>query len=152
MRSSQPGNHQLASPSSSIVDGTITMRISVASMKIALAKPMPNSLMMMLSPSTNDRKNVHMIAAAAVMTRAVADKPSATAVVLFAGAQVLLPDAREQEHLVVHREAEQDREHHDRQERLDRPFLADAHELFAPAPLEDQRRPRRTPRRPTAGS
>ena len=51
-------------------------------MKIALAKPMPNSLMMMLSPSTNDKKNVHMIAAAAVITRAVADKPSATAELL----------------------------------------------------------------------
>ena len=62
-----------------MVEGTITIRMRVASMKMALANPMPNSLMMMLSPSTNDRKNVHMMAAAAVMTRAVADRPSATA-------------------------------------------------------------------------
>ena len=61
------------------MDGTITKRMSVASMKIALANPIPNSLMMMLSPSTNDKKNVHMIAAAAVITRAVAESPSATA-------------------------------------------------------------------------
>ena len=62
-----------------MVDGTMTIRMRVASMKMAAAKPMPNSLMMMLSPSTNDRKNVHMMAAAAVMTRAVAESPSATA-------------------------------------------------------------------------
>ena len=39
MRSSQRGSHQLASPSSSIVEGTISSRTSVASMKIALANP-----------------------------------------------------------------------------------------------------------------
>jgi hypothetical protein len=49
MRSSQPGSHQFASPRSSIVDGTMTSRMRVASMKIALASPMPNNLMMFLA-------------------------------------------------------------------------------------------------------
>ncbi len=42
------------------------------------------------------------------------------AFVLSLGAVVLLLHPREQEHLVVHREPEHDREHHHRDERLDR--------------------------------
>lgn len=81
-RSSQVGNHQLASPSSSIVAGTSTMRTMVASMKTAMARPSPKVLMIGSSPSTKDRKIVTMMAAAAVITRAVAARPSATAVAL----------------------------------------------------------------------
>ena len=51
---------------------------------------------------------------------------------------VLLLDAAEEEHLVVHREAEHDREQHHRHPRLDRAFLADADEALDPAPLEDR--------------
>jgi len=61
-----------------------------------------------------------MIAAAAVITRAVLASPSATARLVLPSFQVLLADARDQEDLVVHREAEEDREHHHRHEGGDR--------------------------------
>jgi len=80
--SSHFGNHQLASPSSSMVAGTRIMRTSVASTRTAVARPMPNTLRMRRSPSTKLPNTQTMIAAAAVMTRAVAARPSATAVAL----------------------------------------------------------------------
>src|SRR5207245_6902305 len=48
-----------------------------------------------------------------------------------------LPDPRQQEDLVVHRETEEDREHHHWHERRDRARLLDAEEAAQPAPLED---------------
>src|SRR5207249_4326748 len=65
MRSSHLGNHQFAFPSSSIVDGTSTMRTTVASMKIAVARPRPSSFSTRRSPRTNDKNTAIMIAAAA---------------------------------------------------------------------------------------
>ena len=59
-----------------------------------------------------------MTAAPAVMTRADLASPSATASDVVAGPVVLLLDPGQQEHLVVHREPEQDREDPDGQ--LDR--------------------------------
>ena len=56
---------------------------------------------------------------------------------VFAGVRPALVDARDQEHLVVHRQAEHDREQHHRDERLDRPLL-DAEQAAQPAPLEDR--------------
>ena len=80
IRSSQRGIHQLARPSSSIIDGTSTMRTRVASTKTAVARPSPNTLRTRSgSPITNDPKTQTMMAAAAVMTRAVLASPSATA-------------------------------------------------------------------------
>ena len=51
--------------------------------------------------------------------------------------QVLLADPAEQEHLVVHRQTEQDREHQHRCQRHDRHGLVHADQVGAPAPLED---------------
>ena len=51
---------------------------------------------------------------------------------------VLLADPAHQEHLVVHREPEQDREHQHRRQRHDRHGLVDADQARAPAPLEDR--------------
>ena len=130
------GSHQLRSPSSSIVAGTSTMRTIVASTSTATASPRPNSFSDRSSPSTNAENTHTMISAAAVITRAVAARPSATAVALSLRAVVLLLHAREQEDLVVHRQAEHDREHHHRRPRLDRAFAVDADEAGAPAPLE----------------
>ena len=73
------------------------------------------------SPSTKLANTHTMIRAAAVMTRAVEARPSATAVRVVVRAVVLLPDPGEEEHLVVHREAEDDGEQHHRRPRLDRP-------------------------------
>ncbi len=66
-----------------MVAGTSTIRTSVASMNTALARPRPNSLSTRMSPSTNEPKTHTMIAAAAVMTRAVPARPSATEVALL---------------------------------------------------------------------
>ena len=85
-----------------------------------MARPMPNSLMMRSSSSRKLPKTTTMIAAAAVMTRAVAARPSATDVRLSPVRSPLLPDPGQQEHLVVHRQAEHDGEQHHRHPRLDR--------------------------------
>jgi hypothetical protein len=53
-----------------------------------------------------------------------------------AGAVVLLADAGEHEHLVVHRQSEHDGEEHEGDERVDRPGL-DAEQRVTPSPLED---------------
>src|SRR5919204_503855 len=78
-RSSQPGIHQLARPSSCMSAGTSTMRTTVASTRIAVAIPIPSSLRKISPLVTKARKTTTMIAAAAVMTRAVLARPSETA-------------------------------------------------------------------------
>ena len=83
MRSSHLGIHQLRSPSSCITAGTSTIRTSVASRKIAEASPMPNSLRKTSGAARKARKTTTMIAAAAVITRAVFARPSATALRTF---------------------------------------------------------------------
>ena len=77
-RSSQAGIHQFQRPMSSIAAGTKISRTSVASMKIANASPSPNSLITRSSLSRKERKTVTKIAAAAVITRALAPIPCAT--------------------------------------------------------------------------
>ena len=101
--------------------GTSTVRRMNASRKTALARPMPNSAITRCPASRNEPKTQIMIVAAAVITRPVAAWPMRTECRLSRGVHPLLVHAADQEHLVVHRQAEQDREHHHRQERLDRP-------------------------------
>ena len=67
-------------------------------------------------------------------------------------AVVGLADPAEDEHVVVHREAEQDHEQEHRQPRGDAAVRLEAEQVLAPAALEDQRRARRRRRRPRAGS
>ena len=76
------GNHQLRSPSSSIVAGTSTRRTTVASMNTANASPKPISFSTRRSESTKLPNTQIMIAAAAVMRRAVFARPCDTAVAL----------------------------------------------------------------------
>ena len=64
-----------------------------------------------------------MIVAAAVITRPVDASPSSTARVASRRRDPFLVYARDQEHLVVHRQAEHDREHQHRDARLDRALL-----------------------------
>ena len=88
---------------------------------MAAARPSPNTLSTRSgSLITNEPNTQIMMAAAAVMTRAVLASPSATAQVLSPRPPPLLPDPRQQEHLVVHRQPEQDGEHHERDPRVDR--------------------------------
>ena len=121
-----------------MVAGTRTMRTMVASSSTATARPRPNSLSWRSSPSTKLPKTQTMISAAAVMTRAVTARPSATADCVVAGPVVLLLDAGEEEHLVVHRQAEHDGEQHHRHPGLDRTGPVDADQVLRPAPLEDR--------------
>ena len=60
------------------MDGTISIRTRVASMAMAVASPRPKSLTTRLSSSTKLPNTTTMMAAAAVITRAVAARPSAT--------------------------------------------------------------------------
>ena len=135
--SSQRGSHQFLSPSSSIVAGTRSMRTMVASKRIAVARPVPIIFIVRSNSSMNDPKTTTMIAAAAVITlrgrrETVGDRGPAVA-----GAAPLLTDPGEEEHLVVHREAEHDREQHHRDPRVDRP-RCHARDVAQPAPLEQR--------------
>ena len=58
-----------------MVAGTSTMRTTVASTRIAVARPTPMSLRKTSSPRAKARKTATMMAAAAVMTRAVCGQP-----------------------------------------------------------------------------
>ena len=102
-----------------------------------MARPVPISLTTRSYSRMKLPKTTTMIAAAAVMTLAVAASPSATERAAVAGAVPLLPHAGEQEHLVVHRQAEDDGEQHHRHPRLDRRRLH-AGEVAEPAPLEQR--------------
>ena len=62
-----------------MVAGTSTIRTRVASMSIATARPSPICLMTSSGPRANERNTMIMMAAAAVITLAVAASPSATA-------------------------------------------------------------------------
>src|SRR5699024_2513967 len=62
------GNHQLASPRISIVAGTNTKRINVASIKTAMARPDPKTAKSMAEPTRKLPKTHTMMAAAAVIT------------------------------------------------------------------------------------
>ena len=106
----------------------------VASTAIATASPTPNCFTVGSPLKMKLVKTLIMISAAAVITRAVeADRDHRLAVVTRL-AEVLV-HAAEQEHLVVHREAEQDREHHQRHEALDRDRVVEADQAGRPTPL-----------------
>jgi len=68
----------LRSPSSDIVAGTRTSRITVASRSTATASPTPIIFTTTSPDRVNDRKTLTMMAAAALMTRAVEASPRTT--------------------------------------------------------------------------
>ena len=78
-----------------------------------------------------------MISAAPVIRRAVEPTPNEI-VVVVAGLRVALANPAEQEHLVVHREAEEDGEEEERHPGLDDVDLLEAEELVAHALDEDE--------------
>src|ERR1019366_7391573 len=70
------GSHQLAVPRSCMTAGTSIIRTTVASTSTATARPRPNtSRIRSGSPITNDAKTHTMMAAAAVMIRALLTSP-----------------------------------------------------------------------------
>ena len=94
-----------------------------------------------------EAKTLIMISAALVMTRAVDADTLDHGPLRVEVLAVLLAHPAHQEHLVVHREAEQDREHEHRCQRHDRHRLVHADQAPAPSPTGRRRRRRRTPPR-----
>ena len=137
MRSSQPGSHQFASPISSIVVGTRIRRTTVASSAIATASPTPISLICGMPVPAKIAKTATMIRAALEIVPALAARPCGDGLLVVAGGLVALLDAREHEDLVVHREAEDDRQQERGRDRLDVAERLEAQEAVEPAPLED---------------
>ena len=147
------GRRAASSPTGTRIDRTI-----VASMKTATARPNPICWSAVSRPAANPANTATMMIAAPVMIPPVVRRPYATASVLSPGLVVLLPDPRQQEHVVVHRQAEQDREQEQREPRLDRIDLLEPERVRdglaerRTALLEDQHDQRRTRPPPTAGS
>ena len=77
--SSHAGNHQLRLPSKCMIEGTSTIRTNAASMKMAVASPIPNSLMTLASTMMKLKNTEVMMAPAARITRMVIACPRATA-------------------------------------------------------------------------
>ena len=143
------GRYQFQSPSSFIAAGSSTARTIVASIRIAAARPKPSCFMSTVESVTKIANTATITVAAAVTTPAVDLIPCATASSVEA-AVVGLPDAAQDEHVVVHREAEEDHEHEQREPRGDRPVESKPRR---PRPSPTGRRPRGARRRrpPTAG-
>ena len=110
--------------------------MSMASMRIAEARPSPMSFRNTSVLRAKAPKTATMISAAAVITREVRASPCH-------GSRASPPRAfpshpRHQEHLVVHRETEEDREHDHRDERRHRRGRVDPHQLPGPATFGEQ--------------
>ena len=101
-------------PSGASWPGTSSTRMMVASMATAMAMPTPMLLMVMISARANAAKTTTMISAAPVMTPAVSRQALGHRRGVVAGPAVGLLDARQQQHLVVHGQPEDHREHDDR--------------------------------------
>ena len=131
------GSHQAARPASAMAAGTSVMRTRNASKATPIASANAIALIAPEPSGTNAKKTKNMMSAAAVTTRAACWKPCTIERARFAGLHELLAHARHEEHLVVHREAEEHGHEQDRQEAEDRAGL-DVQELGEPAPLEDR--------------
>src|SRR5207244_3720162 len=81
--SSQLGRYQFRSPSSFIVEGTSTARTSVASIRMAAARPMPIILKSIIASVAKIEKTATITIAALVTTLAVDLMPWATASSVF---------------------------------------------------------------------
>ncbi len=120
--------------------GTRTIRTKVASTRTASVRPSPNIRMNDTLDAISAAKEIDMINAAAVTTRPVRAIPRATLSSLSPSPEASQnsADSGDQEHLVVHRQAESDTEqqHRDigdqdpagrRSERAEVPILEDPH-------------------------
>ena len=115
------------------------MRTSSASVRMATPSSRPNSFDTRSGVSRNEKNTEDMISAAATITRPTPAMPSRTDVERVVAVHVLLADPAHQEHLVVHREAEQDREGDRGHEALDRAGAVEPDHAHAVAELHHQR-------------
>ena len=123
-----------------------------ASTRTEKASPKPNSLRTCWSPSMNDPNTRIMMPAAAAMIGPLLAWPVVTAWWLRLDARLASPTRppglvwwrwrhsswirRHQVDLVVHGQAEEDREHEHGDEGVDRPGPRQAEDRFSPAPVE----------------
>ena len=138
------GSHQFQRPSTAIRLGTRSARTIVASMRIATARPSPNCCSPTIRPATKPENAATMITAAAVTIRPVRSSPCATARVVVVHVVPRLAHPRDEEDLVVHREAEQHREQEDRDPALDLVELVEAERGRGRRPSGRRRRASRT--------
>ena len=129
------GIAQVLRPRSSRTAGSRSILTTIASRNTALAMASPNIASTRSPLIANAPKTATITAAAAVITRPVRDRPSLTAALGVASSLPLLVHAGDEEDLVVHREAEHDREREHRDERVDRAGLG-SEQSRAPAALE----------------
>ena len=118
------GAHQFHRPNTCINAGTSTIRTRVASTSTATVRPSPNIRMTCTWAAISAANEIDMIRAAAVITRPVRATPGPHSRCCRRGSprrQPVFADARDQEHLVVHRQPERDAEHQDRHLRRQRP-------------------------------
>ena len=119
-RFSQPGMRQLASPASIISAGTSTERTISASSRTRAGQTHPEQFDDALAPEDEGGEYEHHDRCRSGDRRARRRQSVRDRLGVVAPAVPLLVDATDQKYLVVHREAEQDREHEHRHERLDR--------------------------------
>ena len=113
------GSHHARSRSSTSTAGMIVMRTTKASKKTATANAKPMDLMNASAPRMKPPNTPIMMSAAEVTTGAPWVKPTMTARTASSAVDVLLAHACDQEHLVVHGEAEHDPDHEHRQQTHD---------------------------------
>ena len=118
--------------------GTSSTRMIVASSAIATANPTPIALVTRICVKANEPATMTMIRAALVMMRPVLRQAEADRATVVAAEQPLLAHAREQEDLVVHRDAEDGAEHEHRQGGVDDAGALKAEDALEVAVLEDE--------------
>ena len=142
------GSHQFQRPNSDTTAGTSSARITVASSRMPAASPVASTLTSVSGPEASETNARNRISAALVTSRPVRPMPRTTAVSVEPVASYSSRMRDEDEHLVVHRQPEQEREHHQRDPRGDRAGRGDPpDQARAVAVLPHERRARPTRRR-----
>ena len=150
-QASQLGRYQLRSPSSFIVAGSSTPRTTVASIRTATASPTPASLRSSELGGAEQREHADHHQRGGADHAGGPGDPVAQRVLGAHPRVDALPDAAEDEHVVVHRQPEQDHEQEQRQPRDDRAVGAEPEQRPGPSGAGTRARARRRTRRPTAG-
>ena len=123
----------------------------MASIRIAVASPTPNCLNISIESVAKTAKTPTMTIAALVTTPAVELMPVRDRLVGGRAPLDGLTDPAEQEHVVVHREPEQDHKQKQRDDRVDPARRREAEEAAAEAVLEDEHQHAVGGARPRAG-
>ena len=135
----RPREPPVPAPSSCISDGTSSARMTVASKMTPAESPMPNCLMSVPGPVESTKNARQSTSAALVTSFPVRAIPSAIAWRRVTRLVVGLANTGQHEDLVVHRQAVEEREDHQRDPGNDRVGRRHAPDrLRAVAPLEDE--------------